>query len=347
MEKKYPQWLFTILQNDYGDDDNYWYDLDTDDAAFKEAYLKLKSLKRKYSDYNNWRAACNVYDDYIDIIIEHNGGEYAIASMFKADIIPDGWVPRPKLKSKKSNKNMMHTGLTPSKITYDKNDIRVINELAQEELPLTDAIRESIPDKIAKPKGYVKDAIDKALDVSAAKERVARMYTSRDAFDVLATYYKEEQYKDDTDSGNMSIRALFDQAVNDMYNKEHDDGWSTPDTTRDRQYEFRSYAIYSTSDRKQLDIEKEIFENNGIMTFDITQMPKDKVRLYRSEFGIEFDPKKRKKIEKDMKKYEKERKKREESNLNLSKALTRNYNGELNLDDESFTLNDFRRMYKK
>ena len=347
MEKKYPQWLFTVLQNDYGEDDNYWYDINTDDAEFKEAYIKLRALKRKYSDINKWRAACTLYDDYIGVIIEHNGGEYAVASMFKSDIVPEGWVPRPKLKTKKTNKTFLSTGVTPSKVDYSFEDIAVINEIANEEAPLTDAISSSIPDVAVKPKGEVKAAIDKALEISEERDRISRMHKSRENFDVLSLYYRETAQE--AEDGNLSIRAMFDAAVNEMFDKEHDDGWeyTSDDHAHTQKYTFMRNQLYSRADKAQIDIAREILENNGLVTFDMNSMSKDKVRLYRSEFGIEFDPKRRKKAEKELKKYEKDRKRREESALDLARVLTRNQNGEIDLSEEKFTLNDYRKKYRK
>lgn len=346
MEKKYPQWLFTVLQNDYGADDSYWYDIDTNDAEFKEAYLKLRALKRKYSDITKWRAACTIYDDYIGIIIEHNGGEYAVASMFKSDIVPDGWVPRPKLKSKKSNKTFMASGVTPSRVNYSTEDAEIINEIANEESPLTEAISSSIPNVMPKPTGEIRDAINKTLAISEESERLRTMHKSRQNSDVLTLWYKE--VKDEHTDSNMTIKQLFDAAVAEMYDKEHDDGWEVKNKyTGGSNYTFLGQSVFKKSDKASLDIAKEIYEDNGIITFDMNSMSKDKVRLYRSEFGIEFDPKRRKKAEKQLKKYEKDRKRREESALDIARALTRNQNGEVDLSDEKFVLNDYRKKYRK
>ena len=351
MNVKYPQWLLVILQNDYGDDDGYWYDVDTSDEEFKEAYLKLKSLKRKYSDYSKWRAACNVYDDYIDVIIEHNGGEYAVQSMFKSDIIPEGWVPRPKLKNKKSNKEILHSGLTLSKVSANMEDIHIINELACQENRLTPEIRESIPNVMIKPKGEIKAAINKGLEITEEKRRVSMMYkeyAERSMFDVLSTYYSESEYLDE-EAKFSSLSEMFDAAISDMYDAENDDGWRfTRDYMNSRHKgDFRHNQIHTRQDLYDVDIARKIFEDNNLIVFDTDNMSKERVKLYKTEFGMDFDPKARKKYEKEYKKYEKERMRREKNSLDLARALTRNQDFEIDLSKEKFTLNDYRKKYKK
>lgn len=345
--KKYPSWLFTVLRNDYGEDDPYWYDINTDDTEFKEAYIKLRALKRKYSDINKWRAACALYDDYIGVIIDHNGGEYAVASMFKSDIVPEGWVPKPKLKTKKSNKTFMSSGISPSKIDYTYDDIEIINEIANEECPLTEAISSSIPDVAVKPSGDIQKAINKALEISEERDRVSRMHKSRENFDVLSIYYKEQETA--SEENGMTLRQLFDNAVSDMYDAENDDGWEFTDKPHDnsQRYTFMHNQIFSKADKAAMDIAREIYENNNLITFDMNRMSKDKVKLYRSEFGVSFDPKKRKKAEKELRRYEKERQKKEKYELDLARALTRNQNGEIDLSEEKFVLNDYRKKYRK
>ena len=282
MNDKYPQWLFVILQNDYGDNDNYWYDVDTSDEEFKEAYLKLKSLRRKYSDYNKWRDACAVYDDYIEVIIEHNGGEYAVQSMFKSDIIPEGWVPRPKLKNKKSNRAIVRTGVVMSRINTTDDDIHTVNEIANAENPINDKIRESIPDVLKKPKGSIRDMIKNALAQADAKNRIDAMHKTRSAFDVLSTYYREAD-EEDYDARHSTLDDMFDDAVTEMNLDESDDGWryTDPDQFKKQGYEIAYTSIHKRSDLASMRVAEKIYRDNDLFVVDTSNMSKDKVRMYR------------------------------------------------------------------
>lgn len=343
-KKVYPNWLFTVLKNEYEDDD-YWYDIKTDDPVFKEAALKLRGLNRKYADYNKWKAACNIYDTYIDVIIEFNGGEYAVKSMINAGITPDGWTPRPKLKKNKRNKEIENTGILPSKINMSPENIARINEIAMKENPTTTEFNDSIRNKALKPKGEIKRAINASMESTEERRRVSNMYKDVGYVDILAKYFRTiDNPEDERDVPNFV--DMLDTVAAEMVEADHEDGWQNIEPEGSRHASFCNNSIRTWDDSNNIRIAKEIYENNGIVTFDLDQMSKDKAKLYRSEFGMAFDKKGLKKSRKMYEKYEKERKRKANSERDLARALTRDHSA-VDYFDNTFTLNDYRDKYRK
>lgn len=337
MDEIYPKWLFNILINDF--DDDYWYDLNTKNAEFEEAFLKLRSLKRRYSNINKWKEAVAIYDEYIDVIIDYNGGELAIQSMFNADEIPEGWVPRPKLKSKK-NRRLLSIGCSEAK--YTSEDIAKINEVAFKETEGRKFV--DIENCLGTIKGSLKKVVESTIEHTESKERIRHMHRAMEAFDVLSSYYKDKEVEEESSAKTLS--EIFMESVNEEVEKARYDGREPVYNVGTGDYVFKSNVIVNKASSAALDYTKE-FYNKGIIAFDVDSMPKEKARIYRHEFGSDLSYKSKKKQEKEIKKYEKEMKRREESNMNLAMALVRRQNGEIDLTDEKFTLNDYRKKYRK
>ena len=112
-DEAYPDYLFAPLTNDFGID---YYNLGTIEDPMVS---KARNLRRKYSNYFAYIDALEVYNDYKQYLIDKYGSWGVVKASMKIGTIDDFIPAKPKLKSKKINKEMLRSGITPSRKIYD------------------------------------------------------------------------------------------------------------------------------------------------------------------------------------------------------------------------------------
>lgn len=106
----FPAFLFNPIYNDFGD---LYYE-----KSFVNSELEasVKKLRRRYSDYFEWVEAMEIYQSYMEGLIEKYGGMKTIQNIVEDDMDIEFIPAEPKLKRTRRNKRFIRDGVVPSKI---------------------------------------------------------------------------------------------------------------------------------------------------------------------------------------------------------------------------------------
>ena len=144
----FPDFLWEVQMNDYDGDD---YKLRG--TCTNPNVLKAYTIRRKYSNYWDYLDAFEAYMDYVEYI-DSAYGSFEMMKNAADNGVSTIYIPKkPKLTNKKSNKNLIKSGFTPSRIIDDFIiDDKLVNA-AIDEIPKREVSNDKdyeLPKKIAK-----------------------------------------------------------------------------------------------------------------------------------------------------------------------------------------------------
>jgi len=144
----FPEFLWGVQLNDYDGDD---YKLRG--TCTNPNVLKAYTIRRKYSNYWDYLDAYEAYLDYVEYI-DSAYGSFEMMKNAADNGVSTIYIPKkPKLTNKKSNKNLIRSGFTPSRIIEDFIiDEKIINQ-AIDDIPnkeISDDKDYELPKRIAK-----------------------------------------------------------------------------------------------------------------------------------------------------------------------------------------------------
>lgn len=350
--QKIPAWESIILTNDFGDE--YW--VSGIQIKCKEAFNKIQNIRKSYRNIHQWIEACEIYDEYIRQIIDYHGGMEIIQACLDAGETPEGWKPRPKLKMTKQNKEIVKTGIIPSKVAkMTDEDWEEAYEIMTSRVSTEDV--EDLKCNIKPAKGKHKKILGTVARAHIDKTKAKSMsLTRRDyASDIISEYYNSVGDRDTTysdegyeDKSLKELAAMFEEENKVQEWEPVYDEWSKyPEKLR-----FDHNRMLSNKQCAMVDVMKTLHES-GLNILDkshLKLMDKAEARLYSREIGQSMlSEKERKKSAKKYKKYQKEREKtlqsRADSDRALSRLLTGN-KGSANVS-EDFTIEELQRGFKK
>lgn len=111
----YPDFIYSPLVHEDINDD---YFMEVVDALS----LKVRRLKKKYSDFYKWLEAMDTYKEYMNKLAEKYCGKKVLMNSIEAGAITDYIPSRPKLKNKRKNKELLLMGIIPSKKMFKETD---------------------------------------------------------------------------------------------------------------------------------------------------------------------------------------------------------------------------------
>lgn len=175
----FPDFLWGVQLNDYDGDD---YKLRG--TCTNPNVLKAYTIRRKYSNYWDYLDAYEAYMDYVDYI-DSAYGSFEMMKNAADNGVSTIYIPKkPKLTNKKSNKNLIRSGFTPSRIIEDFIiDDKLVNE-AIDAIPKGEVIDDKdyeLPKKIAKLHAKEESARVKSDRISSIYARTTNNMQGMDA----------------------------------------------------------------------------------------------------------------------------------------------------------------------
>ena len=340
----WPDWLFKPIHNDFGT--NYY----TQSFAEDELTTTVKRLKRRYNNFFEYVDAMDVYNEYMDRMVEKYGSMRTIQNNIEADVMDDPIPSKPKLKNNRKNRQFLRSGAVPSR----KNpDTRYTNE---EMLAIA---RQAFPGLMGND--ITLDEVDKKPSKSTMR-RLSEVQTTLERRERRSKLYRTAG----SSSGTDFIVAYLDQAKRGRFNVhgESDSTRNITDIIKEINHEERTlpelledernhtitpivgHRLVRASDQAKTEILKELH----LAGYDIFHgfgskgMNKQSVKMLRSELGASapLTKKELKKIKKRNKKEAARIQRRADADAVLERTLLGNkINSKRNANgDISFTLSD-------
>lgn len=297
----FEDFLFQPLFSDF--EDNYY----ENSFAKDELDESVRCLKRKYSNFFDFIDAIEIYNKFMDKLIEKYGSAKTIANG-----VEEGWLdeyvpPKPKLKNNRRNREFLNAGIIPprplvkraaEKGTYYEMASKMYSENGEE----IDSVIETKLDKITKKMLRKVDS-----DVSARNRR-RNMYRSASQ-NSGADYIIE--YLNAASKGQYDIKGKYeDRSIMDIIREEEEFN-SLPEAIRREKYEAPTRRIVNNrlSD-PETELQKELYMdlyNSGIDIFSkgfSKNLNRSAIKMVRGSVGS-LEPltkKDRKKLKKEQKK---------------------------------------------
>lgn len=315
-----PDWNFTILVNDFGD--NYWND--SFEKECPEAAEALLNIHDKYSDPASYEEAMRLYNRYIGEAYEYYGGKIAVKYIKKTTKqLPRGIINPPKLNGKGKKKYLAGAQFNVGKYVpvIEGDKLKKLIDIYNKDVSGNE------PD-------YSKHAIDRTIrrelrrgisgmiskhNARASYKESTAMYTTDILYQVIANRdkitsdpYNDILYTESNDVYNMSL----DEHVKyyEEMNKEPDSlvevNVNIPELNDRYAYSNSISSTYSqrlANDRYVF----EIMRQYGMTKFgkkERARMTEDQKHHYKNVFGSEVMMSKKEK-KKQTKKYKKQTKK--------------------------------------
>ena len=323
----YPDFLFNPLFNDF--DDDYYQRSFADD----ELSSMVKKLRRRYANFFDWADAMDIYNEYMDKLVEKYGSMRVIENSLKAGLLEDDLPAKPRLKNTKKNRQFSKTGVIPSrKLNFSdpsKDEMLVIARQAFPNQYGEDISEEDMFKKL--PKKLRKEVREMQLELAGA-ERKRNLYRSvgnNSGTDFIVEYLNQAKrgiydssgnYKNEFD--NMSLIEMVEEDEKRALIPEEILEYSEYDPT-----EIVGSRLVKRSENMRLEIYKELYQE-GIDIFGHfgKKMDKKSVKLIRSHVGA-TEPMTKKEMKKLKKKTKRERRnveRRRDSNELLERTLLGN-----------------------
>lgn len=330
----FPEYLFKPMKNDFGD--NYYHKGISSDPLT----LKAKSLRRKYSNYFDYIDAVDVYNEYIELLIEKYGSWSIIKNNNKIGLLDDILPPKPKLKKNRRNREYMKAGIVPSRKHMDAVDDDVnIKELSRKMIPgeFGENIDES--DNYKKPSKESRKMLKQMAIEMAGKQRRKNLYSnisSSGGTDFIIEYFNQANRGVYDEKGDYVERSIYEIYMEDeeakMIPKELLDAdllSNTPQIVNGR--------YVKRSDIEQIELLKELYEAGiDLIGTSSKNMDKSAVKLLRRQVGYASEPMTKKELKKHKKRMKNEKKRLErqrDADSALSNILLKNKisdNGSIN-----------------
>lgn len=304
-DERFPDFLFSYLQNDF--DDNYYQRGLADTQLLKD----VKKIRRKYNDFFDYVDAMEIYKEYMEFLADKYGSVKAVKHGAREGIIEDYVPPKPRLKNSKRNRLLVSSGIMPSRQVMETPDSDEIAEFARKAYPTSTGETLSHEDLFGKvPKKYRKQFEELSEEIAGRNRKRNMFRASNNAeIDFILNYINNANgydYKSYSSDGSdrpiseiMEEMQLEKEIAPELYEYLY-----SPNTKV-----LRNSRVVSRDDENQTAIMTALYEM-GIDVFGSygKSMSKTAVKMLRGNVG-ESGPltKKEKKKAKKMAKKERER----------------------------------------
>lgn len=342
----FPSFLFNPLFNDFGDD-YYKKSMANDDLT-----TSVKKLRRRYSNFFDYMDALEIYNEYMDSLIEKYGGMKVIKNSLKVDAMPDPVPAKPKLKNNRKNRQFLRSGIVPSR-QINVNPIMddEILAIARQAFPGTtgesvteEANHEKMPKDLAK-------RISRMQETLAGRNRKQNLYRSvgnNAGTDFIVEYLN--QAKRGVYDHNGKYTGEDKMSISDIVKEQDRIENTIPELLEDElanQTEIVNGRLVRRKDYEKIQIYKELFgEGIDVIGNFGKSMSKQAVKMVRSQIG-DTEPASKKELKKIKKRAKKDREiinRRKDSDRLLEKTLLGNkFSFETEGNNLSFRLRDIYR----
>lgn len=340
----FPDFLFNSLFNDFND--NYYQRSFADD----ELIASVKKLRRRYVNFFDWVDAMEIYNEYMDSLVDKYGSMRVVKNSIKADMIDDPVPAKPRLKNSKKNRQFIRAGVTPARMA-EKDPITKEELLVIARQAIPNAMGEDAPDyeelKLSKKnRKFVEDVRDKI----AGRDRKRNLYRSvgnNHGTDFIVEYLNQSKQGFYDSSGYNKNEKT---SIWEMYKEDEKIKYERPeilDLEESNPTVIVNGRIVSKSENMRMELYKELH----MQGFDIIgtlgkSMNKKSVKMIRSQIGA-TEPATKKEMKKIRKRAKKDRERierRRDSDSLLEKTLLGNkFSFDTNENNISFRLKDLYR----
>lgn len=302
----FPTFLFSPIFNDF-DDDYYKKSMAKDDLT-----TMVKKLRRRYSDFFDYIEALDIYNEYMDGLIEKYGGMKVIKNALKVDAMPDPVPAKPKLKNTRKNRQFLRSGIVPSRqIVVNPIHDEEILAIARQAFP--DATGETVSEE-ENSKKLPKDLavrLSKMQETMAGRNRKQNLYRSvgnNSGTDFIVEYLNQAKRGVYDHSGKyigedkMSIAEIVkeQERIENTLPEFLDDELAN-------QTEIVNGRLVNRKDYMKIQIYKELYgEGIDVIGNFGKSMSKQAVKMVRSQIG-DTEPASKKELKKIKKRTKKER----------------------------------------
>lgn len=322
----FPDYLFNPMTNDF-DEDYYAKGVSNDPLI-----MKAKSIRRKYSNYFDYIDAINLYNEYIDLLIDKYGSWSLIKNSYKVGMLDEILPPKPRLKRNRKNKEYMRAGIIPS---------RKYNEAIIEDVDILNAAREAFPNEFGqditedaafeKPKKANRKILKKMKEELSAKTRRKNLYSTvgnNRGTDFIIEYFNQVNRGGYNEEGEYK-----EKSISEIY-KDQEDSLLIPDILMDDALLSNTPIIVGgryvkRSEIAQIELLKELYENGiDLIGAKSKSMDRTAVKLLRRQLGAyDSGPMTKKELKKWKKKGKDEKRRLErqtDADSNLERILLKN-----------------------
>ena len=339
----FPDFLFNPVFNDFGDE--YY----KKSFANDELITMVKKLRRRYSNFFDWVDAMDIYNEYMNELINKYGSMRVIKNALHVGTIDDPVPAKPKLKMTRRNRQFLRSGASPARqIEIEKPTRDEMIAIARQSFP--DALGNDIDEADAMKK-IPKDLQKRFRIMSeniAGSNRKKNMYRSvgnNSGTDFIIEYLNQTKRGIYDHSGN--FKGNDDMSIADII-KENERIANTPPELLEEedgnQTEIVNGQLVRKKDTIKLQVYKELFgEGIDVIGAFGKSMDKKAVKMIRSQIG-DTEPATKKEMKKIKKRAKKEREqieRRRDNNRLLEQTLLGNkFDLTSNGNNLSFRLKD-------
>lgn len=336
----FPEWLFNPVYNNFGD--NYY------SRSFAEDELTtiIKKLRRRYNDFFEWSEAIELYNEYMEKMIDKYGSIRVIKNALEVDMMDDPIPSKPKLKNNRKNRQFLRAGITPSRKVVDivLPDEEILT-IARQAFPnaMGETVNES--DSLKKlPKEQAKrlKEIQQNLAGKSRRDNLYRAVGNNRGTDFIVEYLN--QAKRGVYSSSGINEGGENQCLADIIEEMDRIADTRPELLEDEtdnQTTYKNGRLVRKSEELRMQILEELYKEGIDIFGNMTKsMDKKSVKMVRARIGA-TEPMTKKELKKLKKKNRKEQEKiqrRRDANSILEETLLGNKldvhtdsNGNLNL----------------
>lgn len=343
----FPEYLFNPLVNDFGD--NYYEKGISNDPLI----VKAKSLRRKYSNYFDYMDAINIYNEYIDLLIDKYGSWSIIKNNNKVGLLDDILPAKPKLKKNRKNKEFLRAGIVPS---------RTHQEAVDPNLDFVELSRKAFPDTYGKEidemESLKKPNKESRKMLRTMSDRISSQYRRRNLYSNVASNMGTDfivEYFNQLSRGNYSEEGKYsERSIMEMYNEEMESRYSIPELVEDEilgnSPVLLNGRLVKKKDSRQIEILGEFLEQGiDLLGTKTKNMNRNAVKLLRNKYNAyDSTPMTKKELKKQKKRAKEERRrleKRRDADSELNRILFKNKVSFHDKDDNSISFK-LRDIYK-
>lgn len=343
----FPDFLFKPAYNDFGSE-YYYLGTSTDPLV-----VKARSLRRKYGDYFSYIQALQVWQEYMDLLIEKYGGMSVIKNALKEkrkaergdsdadlsmydniieDIIPE----RPIPKNKKSIREFIRAGVVPSRQLKEEPNYDAIKENTEAMYPVKDTSYMDVMDMFKKPPKHIRKALERASGRIAARNRkdnIYQKYGNNNGADFIVEYMNNASKGYYDTKGEFKEMSLSDIVKEDKHREsmlpELYEDELLANTSVVSSFGSNGNRMMNRRELQQIEIAKNLYSIGIDVTGTMAKnMDKKAIKIIRRSIGaLDSQPmtkKELKKFKKDQKKEQKRLETQRDSDALLSEVLLKN-----------------------
>lgn len=324
-DELFPDFLFSPLFNDF--DDHYYERA----MSMNPKIQAVMNLRRKYSNYFDYLDALNIYEAYIDEMIEKYGSKGLYISSVELGLCEDIIPIKPKLKNKRVNREFLRSGIIPSRKMYDPEVDFVA--LAREIFPGANGDNVDERDSEAPPDKKTAKILKRVSEQIAGRNRRKNLYSSlgHNHGSELIVEFLNAASSGYYDKGVTSFRNGRKETVSELIREERKEelipvelrGLDTAPKSI-----IQNGILVNAQESAQIELLKELYNIGIDLTGNSRSMSKKAIKMVRRELGIyetgPMTPKQLRKYKKRMKREQEKLDKRRDYDQMLNETLLKN-----------------------